>query len=94
MSLKSDDYDPIETVKRLIDEARFHLGPSTWRMVGPELTAFIMHEVAGALHEAFSRAEALYINDAIKRSGQMSLTILEGVLAGVEIGKEADEDGS
>jgi hypothetical protein len=85
MSLKSDDYDSSETVKQLIWDARGIVGEPGWRMAGPEIEAFIRYRVADALLNAFSKAEALYINDMVKQADQNSRNMVEAVLAGASL---------
>lgn len=91
MSLKSDKYDSSEAVEHLVWDARRAVGEPGWRLVGPELEDFIRHEIAGALLTAFSKAEALYVNEAFHRQEQSSRTLLEGVLAGAKLGRASKE---
>ncbi len=94
MTLKSDDYDPSEIVEDLVWRARGVMGKPVWRMAGPEIESFIRNEVTEALFSAFSQAEGLYLNEAIKLSHQHTTTILEAALtgAGVTLREEkADE---
>lgn len=90
MKLHSDDYDPEKECESLIWRARNIIGPSAWRMVGPEVEDFIRFEVREALIAAFSKAEALGIRDQCNMQQQYSKTLLEGVLAGATIGRQAD----
>ena len=82
--LMSDNYDTSKAIDRLVWQAEGVIGPAGWRMVGPEVEDFLRCEVSAALLGAFSRAEALYINDAIKTSHGLTVSILESVLAGGE----------
>ena len=93
MTLKSDSYDPSEELERLVRQARYAVGEPGWRVVGPELEAFIRYEVADSLFSAFSKAEGLYISEAIKLSHQQSVTVLEAVLTGITLreGQEGQE---
>ena len=88
--LHSDDYDPTEACDRLTWLARDYVGRSAWRAVGPEVEDFIRHEVAGALLNAFSEAEAVYLRDICRRSDEFTATLFKGVMAGAELRRRQD----
>lgn len=87
MSLKSDDYDPTPAIERLTWALRNHLGGPLFRMAEPEIRDFLCFEVGGALRDAFSEAESIYLRDMCKQSDQASRNLLQGVLAGAEVSR-------
>ena len=92
MALEVDNYDPEPAVKRLLYHARCSLGGPGFRAVRPELEDFMHDAVADALRDAFSKAEGIYLRQAIGFADQASRTLLEGVLAGAEVERRKHEE--
>jgi hypothetical protein len=89
--LESDSYDPSSAVESLIRGIRYHLGGPGYRMVGPEIESFIRVEVADALRGAFREAESAYLRQMCEQSDRATATLLQGVLAGTKLGRQAKE---
>jgi len=92
MNLKSDNYDPSRVVEDLILAARGAVGSPVWRMAGPEIEDFIRYQVANSLRDAFSKAEALYINESFKQAQQNSGNLLKAILTGFDVAQRKEEE--
>ena len=83
--LKSDGFDADPILDDLREELFYAVGKPVMRMAGPELEGFLDFYVRRALLKAFSKAEALYINDMVKQANQSSRNMFEAVMAGAEV---------
>ena len=92
MSLKSDDYDPTETIEDLISMMRQTIGQPVWRLAGPEIEQFLRCALGTALHRAFCKAEALYVHESFKQAQQNSGNLLKAILTGFDVAKQKEEE--
>lgn len=89
MTLEVEKYDTTKEINELRLDIRHRLGDPMYRMVRNEIETFLQNDVGAALKRAFSDAEAIYVFRIFDNSEASSRTLLEGVMAGIELGKQA-----